>query len=115
MKLPRIPRVGPSVLARAFIAAALALSAGSAAVAMVSFSDGNVRDGFLLSGVAVFTGWMASAIQQFQQRLHGIDEVVRQGRTRVEQSDALLEEMRRVARRLNAGAEDDKEEDRTIH
>jgi hypothetical protein len=67
-------------------------------------------------GVAVFAGWMATAIHQFQQRLAAMDEVVRQGRRRVEQSEAVLEEMRRLAKSLRASSSvDDNEEDRTVH
>ena len=117
MKVPRLPQPGSLVLARTFIFAATVLSAASAAAAVASFVGGDAKDGFLLAGIAVFTAWMATAIHQFQQRIEGIDEVVRQGRSRVEQSEALLEEMRKVARRMSSSAssEDEKEEDRTIH
>jgi len=70
----------------------------------------------LLVGVAVFAGWMATAIYQFQERLTGVDEVVRQGKQRVEQSEAAVEEMRRLARSIRTTPpRDDGEEDRTVH
>lgn len=103
-------------MARLFLAAAAALSAGSAALAVPSLLAGDFGQGLLLAGVAVFAGWMAIAIHQFQQRLAGIDEVVRQGQRRVEQSQATLEEMRRLARSIRSSApRDDGEEDRTVH
>ena len=70
----------------------------------------------MLSGVAVFTGWMATAIAQLQSRLHSIDEVIREGKERVEQTDAALEEMRKIARRARGtAADDEKSERRTLH
>lgn len=85
-------------------------------MAPASFRAGDVGQGLLLLAVAIFAAWMAGAIHQFQQRLAGIDEVVRQARSRVEQSEKVLAEMRELARRLRAGAEPrSNEEDRTIH
>jgi hypothetical protein len=108
--------VPADVVARLFLAVAAALSASSAVLALPSLFGGDVGQGLLLVGVAVFAGWMAMAIHQFQQRLAGIDEVVRQGRRRVEQSEAVLEEMRRLAKSLRAATSvDDTEEDRTVH
>jgi hypothetical protein len=108
--------VPADVVARLFLAVAAALSASSAALALPSIFGGDFGQGLLLVGVAVFAGWMAMAIHQFQQRLAGIDEVVRQGRRRVEQSEAVLEEMRRLAKSLRAATSvDDNEEDRTVH
>jgi len=96
--------------------AAAMLGAAAGAMAIVRYGEGNVKDGLLLTGVALFTAWMATAIAQFQARLEGIDEVVRQGKERVDQTDALLEEMRGVARRLRTANPDaEKSERRTVH
>ncbi len=104
------------VVARLFLVVAAVLSATSALLAIATFVGGDFGQGSLLVGVAVFAGWMATAIHQFQQRLAGIDEVVRQGKRRVEQSEAALEEMRRLAKSLRAtSSADDNEEDRTVH
>src|SRR5438067_2421206 len=68
-------RVKPSklvpadVVARLFLAVAAALSASSAVLALPSILGGDFGQGLLLVGVAVFAGWMAMAIHQFQQRL----------------------------------------------
>jgi hypothetical protein len=108
--------ISADLVARLFLAAAAALSAGSALLAFPSLLGGDFGQGLLLVGVAVFAGWMAMAIHQFQQRLAGIDEVVRQGKRRVEQSEAVLEEMRRLAKALRTTTSvDDNEEDRTVH
>jgi hypothetical protein len=108
--------VSADVVARLFLAGAAALSASSAVLALPSLLGGDFGQGLLLVGVAVFAGWMAMAIHQFQQRLAGIDEVVRQGKRRVEQSEAALEEMRRLAKALRTTTSvDDNEEDRTVH
>src|SRR5262245_27065021 len=108
--------VPADVVARLFLAVAAVLSASSAVLALPSIFGGDYGQGLLLVGVAVFAGWMAMAIHQFQQRLAGIDEVVRQGKRRVEQSEAALEEMRRLAKSLRAATSvDDNEEDRTVH
>jgi hypothetical protein len=116
MRLPTIPKLGTALAARIFIAAATALAAASASVAIIRYAQGDFKDGLMLSGVAVFTAWMATAIAQLQARLQGIDEVIREGKERVEQTDAVLEEMRRMARRVRAaGAEDEKAERRTLH
>jgi hypothetical protein len=116
MQLPRLPKVGPAVAAQVFVAAASLLGAAAASMAIFRFAEGDIKDGLLLSAVAVFTGWMATAILQFQQRLEGIDEVIRQGRERMEQTDAALEEMRSTARRLrSSGSESEKAERRTVH
>lgn len=106
---------GRELIARAFMAAATSLCAVSLVLACLSLVGGDVGQGLLLAGVAIFAGWMASAIHQFQSRLSGIDEVIRQGRRRVEQSELVLEEMRRLARTLRASSEEEKEEDRTVH
>lgn len=113
----RLPRLIPAdVLAGLFLVAAAALSAFSAILAVPSLLGGDFGQGLLLVGVAVFAGWMATAIQQFQQRLAGIDEVLRQGKRRVEQSETALEEMRRLAKSIrSASASDDGAEDRTVH
>ena len=104
------------VVARLFLVVAAALSAASALLAVPTLVGGDFGQGSLLVAVAVFAGWMATAIHQFQQRLAGIDEVVRQGKRRVEQSEAALEEMRRLAKSLRAtSSADDNEEDRTVH
>ena len=104
------------VVTHLFLAVAAALSVSSALVALPSLFGGDFGQGLLLVGVAVFAGWMAMAIHQFHQRLAGIDEVVRQGKRRVEQSEAVLEEMRRLAKSLRATTSvDDNEEDRTVH
>jgi hypothetical protein len=111
-----LPRgFGRDLIARAFMAAAISLSVVSLALAAMSVLAGDVSQGALLVGVAIFAAWMASAIHQFQSRLSGIDEVIRQGRRRVEQSELVLEEMRRLARTLRASSEEEKEEDRTVH
>jgi hypothetical protein len=103
-------------LARLFLAAAAGLSVISIALAVPALVDADFGQGLLLLGVAVFSGWMATAIHQFQQRLTGIDEVVRQGKRRVEQSEAALEEMRRLAKSIRtASSADESEEDRTVH
>jgi hypothetical protein len=69
-----------------------------------------------MAAVAVFAAWMAMAIRQFQQRIAAIDEVVRQARSRVQQADQALIEMRHLAQRLRGtAAADDTEEDRTLH
>ena len=104
------------VVARLFLTVAVALSVSSALLALPSLVGGDLGQGLLLVGVAIFAGWMATAIHQFQQRLAGIDEVVCQGKRRVEQSEAVLEEMRRLAKSLRGAASvDDNEEDRTVH
>jgi hypothetical protein len=104
------------IAAHLFVLVAAVLSAGSLILAVPSLGDGDFGQGLLLVGVAVFAGWMATAIHQFQQRLAAMDEVVRQGRRRVEQSEAVLEEMRRLAKSLRtSSAVDDNEEDRTVH
>ncbi len=104
------------VAARLFVLIAAVLSAGSLVLAVPSLGEGDFGQGLLLLGIAVFAGWMATAIHQFQQRLAAMDEVVRQGRRRVEQSEAVLEEMRRLAKSLRASSSvDDNEEDRTVH
>jgi hypothetical protein len=104
------------VVARLFWMAATALCASAAVLAVPTIAGGDFGQGLLLAGVCVFAGWMATAIHQFQQRLAGIDEVVRQGKRRVEQSEAALEEMRRLAKSIRASsASDDGEEDRTVH
>ena len=104
------------VVARLFLTVAAALSVSSALLALPSLVGGDLGQGLLLAGVAIFAGWMATAIHQFQQRLAGIDEVVRQGKHRVEQSEAVLDEMRRLAKSLRGTASvDDNEEDRTVH
>jgi len=104
------------VAARLFVVVAAVLATGSLVLAVPSLGDGDFGQGFLLVGVAVFAGWMATAIHQFQQRLAAMDEVVRQGRQRVEQSEAVLEEMRRLAKSLRSSSSvDDNEEDRTVH
>lgn len=116
MQLPRFPRLGPAAAAQVFVAAASLLGAVSASIAIFRFAEGDIQDGLLLSAVAVFTGWMATAITQFQARLEGMDEVIRQGRDRVEQTDAALEEVRNTARRLRASSsESDRSERRTVH
>jgi hypothetical protein len=102
--------------ARLFVVVAAVLAADSLVLAVPSLGEGDFGQGLLLVGVAVFAGWMATAIHQFQQRLAAMDEVVRQGRRRVEQSEAVLEEMRRLAKSLRASSSvDDNEEDRTVH
>ena len=113
----RIPRrVSAELVARIFVAVAAALSLLSASLAIPSLLAGDFSQGLLLSGVAVFSGWMATAIHQFQHRLSAIDEVVRQGKRRVEQSDLILEEMRKLARSLRSSSRaDESEEDRTVH
>jgi hypothetical protein len=104
------------VAARLFVLVAAVLSAGSLILAVPSLGEGDFGQGLLLVGIAVFAGWMATAIHQFQQRLAAMDEVVRQGRRRVEQSEAVLEEMRRLAKSLRTSSSvDDNEEDRTVH
>ena len=104
------------VAARVFVLVAAVLGTTSALLAVPSLLEGDFGQGLLLAGVAVFAGWMATAIHQFQQRLAGIDEVVRQGKRRVEQSEAVLEEMRRLAKSLRASSSaDENEEDRTVH
>jgi hypothetical protein len=110
-------KIAPAdLVARVFFAVAAVLSATSALLAVPSLLGRDFGQGFLLVGVAVFAGWMATAIHQFQQRLTGIDEVVRQGKRRIEQSDAALEEMRRLARSIRASSpNDDGDEDRTVH
>ncbi|HSD10265.1 MAG TPA: hypothetical protein VLF14_04725 [Candidatus Binatia bacterium] len=114
MKLSKL--VSADVLARLFLAVAAALSMSSAVLALPSLLGGDFGQGLLLVGVAVFAGWMAMAIHQFQERLAGIDEVVRQGKRRVEQSEAVLAEMRRLAKSLRGTTSvDDNEEDRTVH
>ena len=118
MKLPVVKpfqKLGNDLVARIFVGAAAALGVSAAALAISTLAQGDLAQGFLLAGVAVFSGWMATAIHQFQERLAGIDEVVRQGKRRVEQSDLILEEMRRLARTLRASAASDEEEDRTVH
>ena len=77
------------VAARVFVLVAAVLGTTSALLAVPSLLEGDFGQGLLLAGVAVFAGWMATAIHQFQQRLAGIDEVVRQGKRRVEQSEAV--------------------------
>ena len=110
------PLIPVDVAARLFVLIAAMLSAGSLVLAVPSLGDGDFGQGLLLLGIAVFAGWMATAIHQFQQRLAAMDEVVRQGRRRVEQSEAVLEEMRRLAKSLRASSSaDDNEEDRTVH
>lgn len=103
----------------AFIAAAVVLSVGSAVAAIACFASddpGTFAHGTLLLAVSIFTGWMATAIHQFQQRLSAIDEVVRQGRRRMDQSDQALKEMRQLARQIRSSSQvDENEEDRTIH
>jgi hypothetical protein len=112
----RVPALSADFLARLFLAAAATLSATAALLAAPSLLAGDYGQGLLLVGVAVFAGWMATAIHQFQQRLTGIDEVVRQGKQRVEQSEAAVEEMRRLARSIRTSApNDDGEGDRTVH
>ena len=114
MKLPKI--IPTEVVARLFVMVAAGLSLTSVLLALPSLVGGDFGQGLLLVGVAVFAGWMATAIHQFQLRLAGIDEVVRQGKRRVEQSEAVLEEMRRLAKSLRATSQvDDNEEDRTVH
>jgi len=117
---PRTPnwrRHLPPLLYLAAIAAlAIGLARPSLVLAVPSLGEGDFGQGLLLVGVAVFAGWMATAIHQFQQRLAAMDELVRQGRRRVEQSEAVLEEMRRLAKSLRASSSvDDNEEDRTVH
>ena len=114
MKTPKLPPA--EVAARVFVLVAAVLGTTSALLAVPSLLEGDFGQGLLLAGVAVFAGWMATAIHQFQQRLAGIDEVVRQGKRRVEQSEAVLEEMRRLAKSLRASSSaDENEEDRTVH
>jgi hypothetical protein len=114
VKLSRL--VSADVAARLFLAAAAALSVSSALLAIPCLLGGDFGQGALLIGVAVFAGWMAMAIHQFQERLAGIDEVVRQGQRRVEQSEAVLDEMRRLAKALRATTSvEDNDEDRTVH
>jgi hypothetical protein len=116
MRLPQLPKLGSAFAARAFIFAAAVLAVASGSAAIIRYAQGDFKDGLALSGVAVFTGWMATAIFQLQSRLQGIDEVIREGKERVEQTDAALEEMRRMARRVRTSAsEDDKSERRTLH
>jgi DNA-binding transcriptional LysR family regulator len=108
--------ISAEAAARLFLLAAATLSAVSMLLAIPSLIAGDFGQGLLLIGVAVFAGWMATAIHQFQQRLAGIDEVVRQGKRRVEQSEAALEEMRRLAKSIRTtSAADESEEDRTVH
>ncbi|MGH7820291.1 MAG: hypothetical protein ACREQ9_10990 [Candidatus Binatia bacterium] len=103
-------------VARGFIAAATALSLGCIAVALASFLAGDLEQGLLVTAIAIFAAWMVVAIHQFQSRISGIDEVVRQARQRVEQSDQTLAEMRQLAQRLRASSSaEDSEENRTIH
>ncbi len=113
----RFPKkLSANLVARIFVAVAAALSFLSASLAIPSLADGDFSQGLLLCGVAVFSGWMATAIHQFQHRLSAIDEVVRQGKRRVEQSDLILEEMRKLARSLRSSSRvDENEEDRTVH
>ena len=114
MKLAK--HISAEVIARVFLMAAATLAALSALLAVPSLLAGDFGQGLLLVGVAVFAGWMATAIHQFQLRLAGIDEVVRQGKRRVEQSEAALEEMRRLAKSIRTtSAADESEEDRTVH
>jgi hypothetical protein len=104
------------IATRVFVVVAALLGATSALLAVSSVLERDFGQGLLLAGVAVFAGWMATAIHQFQQRLAGIDEVVRQGKRRVEQSEAVLEEMRRLAKSMRAASSvDENEEDRTVH
>ena len=108
--------VPAEIATRAFVILAAALAATSALLAASSILEQDFSQGLLLAGVAVFAGWMATAIHQFQQRLAAIDEVVRRGKRRVEQSEAVLEEMRRLAKSMRtASSVDENEEDRTVH
>ena len=108
--------VPAEIATRVFVIVAAALGATSALLAASSILERDFSQGLLLAGVAVFAGWMATAIHQFQQRLAAIDEVVRQGKRRVEQSEAVLEEMRRLAKSMRtASSADENEEDRTVH
>jgi hypothetical protein len=116
----RIPRLveslGSEILGRVFNAAATALSAAAGVLAVSSLAAGDFGQGILLAGVAVFSAWMATAIHQFQARLAAIDEVVRQSKKRIEQSDRIAEEMRRLAKRMTGGPEaEEKEQGRTLH
>ena len=114
VKLAKV--ISAETVARVFLIAAATLSATSALLAVPSLLAADFGQGFLLVGVAIFAGWMATAIHQFQQRLSGIDEVVRQGKRRVEQSEAALEEMRRLAKSIRTtSTADESEEDRTVH
>ncbi|MGH7823061.1 MAG: hypothetical protein ACREQ9_25155 [Candidatus Binatia bacterium] len=109
-------KLSSDLVARVFVVAAAALTSLSVSLAIPSLIAGDFSQGLLLVGVAVFSGWMATAIHQFQHRLSAIDEVVRQGKRRVEQSDLVLEEMRKLARSLRSSSRaDETEEDRTVH
>ena len=103
-------------LAGGFIAAAGTLSVSCLGVAVGSFLQGDLEQGLLMTAVSVFAGWMGTAIYQFQRRMTGIDEVVRQARQRVEQTDHALSEMRQLSNRLRTrSTTEDSEENRTIH
>ena len=117
MKLvpPRL-KLRSALVTRGFVLVAMALCSGAALMAVASFLHDDLGHGLLLSAVSIFAGWMAAAIHQFQQRIAEIDEIVNQARHRVEHSDAVLAEMRNLARRLRASAsQEENEENRTIH
>jgi len=97
-------------------AVAAALAFGSLGVAVGSLAQGELEQSILMFTVAVFAAWMATAIRQFQQRITGIDEVVRQARERVREAEVALTEMRQLAQKVrSASSVDDSEENRTIH
>lgn len=110
------PKLRSALLTRGFIVAALVLCSGSGVVSLRRFLQGDISQALLLSAVSIFAGWMAAAVHQFQQRLSGIDEIVRQASRRVKQSDAILAEMQELARRLRASAtREENDADRTLH
>ena len=103
-------------MAGGFIVASGTLCLGSLGVAIASLLHGDVPQSLLMAAVSVFAGWMTTAIHQFQNRMTGIDEVVRQARERVDRADQAISEMRQLSDRLRAAsATDDSEEDRTVH
>lgn len=103
-------------LAGGFIVASGMLCVGALAIAIGSFLDGDLERGLLMAAVSVFAGWMTTAIHQFQRRMTGIDEVVRQARQRVDHAEKVLSEMRQLSNRLRSSSSTEKrEEDRTIH
>jgi hypothetical protein len=114
--MKRWPKLPSHSLAGGFMAIAATLSVGCLGIAAGSFFQGDLEQALLMTAVAVFAGWLATAILQFQRRMSGIDEVVRQARQKVQQVDQSVQEMRQLAQRLRGTpAAEDSEEDRTIH
>lgn len=98
---------------RIFTLTAMLLSAASFVAAVLGLLEGDQVTALLGATVAVFAGWMATAIVQFQERMSAIDRLVDEAQRRIDHSDRVIGEVRRLADQ--ARGDDAGAEDRTVH